>query len=512
MTEAEATIVEAEALGVAKTQPNLRRYFASAGVIAAAQIFSNLKGLVMLPLLTRYLGTINYGVWSQVLILATFVPLLMIMGTDAAIVRYLPGQDDEYQRRHFSGWLLSMLSLGAVLCGLLAAARAPISNVFFGGGQEYERFVPLAAATIYVNIVISGIRGWFRLKAASGGWAAVTAGQAVTSLIATILLLTLNRTIYQFVIYSVVLDSLLSLGLLAWIFRTYGFSRPDFGLLPKLVRFGLPLVPAGFAVWGLNWLDRIFLVKYTDLSAVGRYSLAYSLGYLGIQIIANPIWTMYPTVAAEHWNQGDREGVQRYFERTAGAMLLLVAPVVAFTAVAGGPILRILAPPSFAPAAPVIAIVMAGYLLTLLSAYYETAMGLVHKQWLSTVATVIAFGSNVALNFILIPRFGIIGAAVATSAAFAIQLLFSLAVNGRLGVLRTQAVAPIRIVLASLGATAAMALTSMAFSGGAFVELCVIGAVGVVSYLGLIILLRLVPASGLRSEFALVYQGLRRAG
>ena len=336
MTDSEAAIVEAEALAVGKTQPNLRRYFASAGVIAASEFFSRLKGLVLIPLLTRHLGTINYGVWSQVLILATFVPLLMIMGTDSAIVRYLPGHDDAYQRRHFSGWLLTMLGLGALLCGLLVAAKGPISNIFFGGGQEYERFVPLAAATIYVNLLITGIRGWFRLKASSGGWAAVTAGQAVTSLIATILLLSLNKTIYQFVIYSVVLDSMLSVVLLFWVWRRYGFARPDFGLMPKLVRFGLPLVPAGFAVWGLNWLDRIFLVKYTDLSAIGRYSLAYSLGYLAIQVIANPIWTMYPTAAAEHWNQGDRAGVQHYFDRTAGAMLLLVAPVIAFTAVAGG--------------------------------------------------------------------------------------------------------------------------------------------------------------------------------
>ena len=512
MTDAEATIVEAEALGVGKIQPNLRRYFASAGVIAAAQIFSNLKGLVMLPLLTRYLGTVNYGVWSQVLILATFVPLLMIMGTDSAIVRYLPGHDDEYQRRHFSGWLLAMLGLGALLCGLLAAARGPVSNVFFGGGQEYERFVPLAAGTIYVNVVISGIRGWFRVKASSTGWAALTAGQAVTSLIATILLLSLHRTIYQFVIYSIVLDSMLSVVLLLWIWRWYGFSRPSFGLLPKLVQFGLPLVPAGFAVWGLNWLDRIFLVNYTDLSAVGRYSLAYSLGYLGIQVIANPIWTMYPTAAAEHWNHGDREGVQRYFERTAGAMLLLVAPIIAFTAVAGKPILQLLAPPSFGSAAPVISVVMAGYLLLMLSAYYETAMGLVYKQWLSTVATVIALASNVALNFALIPRFGIIGAAVATGVAFAVQLIFSMLVIGRLGVLHTAPLGPMRIVLATVGSAAAMALANLAFTGGAFAELCVIGAAGAVSYLGLIILLRLVPASGLRSEFALVYQGLRRAG
>ena len=66
-------------------------------------------------------------------------------------------------------------------------------------------------------------------------------------------------------------------------------------------------------------------------------------------------------------------------------------------------------------------------------------------------------------------------------------------------------------MLASVGAAAAMALTSLAFSGGAFMSLCVIGAVGAASYLGLVFLLRLVPVSGLRSELALVYQGLRRA-
>ena len=49
----------------------------------------------------------------------------------------------------------------------------------------------------------------------------------------------------------------------------------------------------------INWIDRVFLVKYYDLAAVGYYAVAYSLGYLAIAVIFNPIQLMYPTRAAE---------------------------------------------------------------------------------------------------------------------------------------------------------------------------------------------------------------------
>src|SRR3954470_11901834 len=347
-----------------------RGYLRSAGLIAVGEAVARLKGLLLIPLLAHAFGEINYGVWSQVVVLVTLVPLFLLLGTDSAVARFLPGADYAEQRRRFWGWTVVVLSAGAVICLVLVVARDPISSVFFGGGSEYSRFIPLAAVSIWISMLLAALRTWVRVRQDARLYAAATAGQALTNLAATAVVVIIGWSLYGLVAATLVADALVAAALLVTIALRYGFARPQFRGGGQLIRFGLPLAPAAFAVWGMNWIDRIFLVNTEDLSVVGRYSLAYSLGYVAIQVIANPLWTMYPTAAAEHWNLGRPAALAQQFRHTAGLTLLLIAPLIAASAVVGDQVIRIVAPPDFADAASVVPLVMAGYLAAMLSSYY----------------------------------------------------------------------------------------------------------------------------------------------
>jgi O-antigen/teichoic acid export membrane protein len=471
----------------------VRRFFQNAGVIAGAEVIARLKGLVILPLLTHHLGALDYGVWSQVLLLVTFVPMLMLLGTDSALVRFLPGVPIEVQRRHFAGWLVVMLAAAAGFALVLYVARGPVSVVFFGSKGEYERFIPLAAATIWVNVLVTGIRNWYRIRNDAWWFSAVTLGQAAFSLAATVVVLVYNESVFELVMYLLLADLLLAAVLGATIARREGVARPDYSWLRKFVRFGLPLVPAGFAVWGLNWLDRLFMVQYSSLDDIGVYSLAYGLGYMAIQLIANPLFTMFPTAASADWNRGHPDGVQHLFERTAGATLFLMLPTVAATIVLGPAIVAFLAPPTFAAAATVMPIVMVGYLFLMLAAYYEVAFGLIERQWLSTAAVVVAVIVNIPLNFLLIPPYSLYGAAIATSVAFLAQLVFVVAVTARLRTLRTPWRRPARMMLASLAMAAGVWGIGEVVGVQGLPRLFVLSAIGALLYAVLAIVLRALP-------------------
>jgi len=484
--EPDSPVEDAQQFGV-------RRFFRNAGIIALAETFARLKGLVILPLLTHRLGSLNYGVWSQVLLIVTFVPLLMMLGTDSAVVRFLPGMPPAAQRRHFAGWLVTMLGLAAFLGALLWLARGFVANAFFGGGADYERFIPLAAANVWVTVLITGLRNWFRVRNDAVFYSSVTVGQAVLSLVATVVMLVEHKGVYTLVVYLLLADLTLAALLSIVIARRDGIARPDFSLMAKFVRFGLPLVPAGFAVWGLNWIDRLFMVQYSTLRDIGVYSLAYGLGYMGIQVIANPIYAMFPTAASAEWDRGRRHAVQELFERTGGATLFLMTPLIAGTIALGPRIIAFLAPPSFHAAAAVMPIVMAGYLLMMLAAYYEITFGLVERQWLSSAAVGVALVVNIPLNFLLIPPYSLYGAAIATTAAFAAQLVFVLAVTARLGTLRTPVTPIVRMVLAAAGMGAGVWAASELLGMHDLLGLAVLVVFGVALYLLLAVVLRAAP-------------------
>jgi len=474
----------------------LRSFFRNAGILSAVQILVALKGVVLLPLLTHKFGAVNYGAWAQVSILVGLLPPVIVLGTDSAVVRFLPGRDHEHQLRAFSGWVLSIAALGTTVCLVLALARGPVATVFFGHSGPYARLVPLAAADIWATLLVYAAQTWFRVRNDAPRLALIALAQAVASLLGTVIMLVAHQGVYQLVLYMLVGDLLIAGWMLYRIVR-HQRLRPDFSPLGRYVRFGLPLLPAGYAVWALNWLDRVFLISYRTLADVGIYSAAYSLAYMIFQTVVNPIYAMYPNLASEKYNVGDQGSVQRLFERTAGAILIVVAPAIAGSAVLGTDLLRVLTPKSFAGAAPVVPIVMAGYLCFMLAAYYETTFGLILKPKLSTIPIVIAFAINIGLNFLLIPPYGYIGAAVATGLAFVVQLTVAMVMVQRTGHLIT----PIGYVIRALMAAGLMALSLEGLlqlvHPGTVGNLLVGIPFGLLVYVGLCFLLRLVPPDAL---------------
>ena len=247
--------------------------------------------------------------------------------------------------------------------------------------------------------------------------------------------------------------------------------------------YSLPLLPAALAVFGLNVMDRFFLVHYRSLAVVGSYSLAYSLGYLVIQSFAAPVAVMFPPTAAAYWDAGNREGLQQLFNRSLQFICIIIIPAIAGTVLLGGSILRILAPAPFASAAAVVPIVMAGYLFTMLSHYYEVALGLVHRQDIVTLAALAAVLCNLLLNIALIPRYSAFGAGVATAAAFFVQLVITSAMSSRARLLRTDLVFVARVGMASAMMLAIIAGFNTAVPLGDFASILVTVPSGIIVFL-----------------------------
>lgn len=492
-----------------------RRFFRGVSILALGEIVVRLKSVVVIPLLTQYFGTVRYGAWAQVAVLITVVPPLIILGTDTAVARYLPGTPRDHQARWFMGWIVGISCLAVPLCIALYLARDPVAILFFGTARRYANLIPLAAGYVFVTVVILVIRTWFRIQDQPGWYSIVSAGQAVSGVVAVVLVLVWRQGVYQAVLYDTLGQAVLALGLLTRILVTQGWVPPDLSALRPLVRFGIAVLPAGYAMWGLNWLDRIFLVKYTSLSAIGVYSLAYSIGLLAVQTGLNPIWTMFPNASAALWNQGDKEGLQRLFDWCAGTTLLLVMPAVAASAVLSGGLIHLIAPGSFAAGGPVVPLVLAGYGAAMIAAYYESLFWLIQRPMLSTAAVIVAFLVNLGLNFALIPPFGYIGAAVATGIAFSAQLAFSMSLATRMRLVQTRWRVPLRAAVATLAMTVVLVIGDETLGSSGVANVLAIAAGGTAVYALAIVALGIVSprgAAGAVSALVRRVSPTRRAG
>jgi O-antigen/teichoic acid export membrane protein len=183
-------------------------------------------------------------------------------------------------------------------------------------------------------------------------------------------------------------------------------------------RFGLPLVPSAVALWLTNFSDRFFLVKLSDLHEVGLYSIGVRLAS-AIVLLLTAFRLAWPAFA--YSIDDDREA-----GRTYSFVLTYVVYMCCWLALALGLlapwILKLITTKPFYPAQNVVAPLAFG--VAAFGAYVVVQIGTgrsrqTRSNWVVTGAAAVV---DVALNFILIPPYGRMGAAIATVTAY--TLLF----------------------------------------------------------------------------------------
>jgi O-antigen/teichoic acid export membrane protein len=472
-----------------------KHYLRSSGILALTELALRLRGIVLIPVLTKYLGAVNFGVWAQVSVVASMLSPVLALGLDSAVVRFLPGKPRHEIATGFST-VVCYLTVVSIPVGLLLwIAARPLAGAFFNGRSNWP-FVAICGAVILVGLLLNQCRNYFRVIGSAGGYAAIALAQGASGLAVGVLAVTLKRTVWTIVLMTLVADVLLLSIVLAAIVRRLGIAKPDWKILLPFLRFGLPLVPAGYAMWALNSSDRLFIGHYGSLGGIGIYTVVYALGYTLISLIFNPIALMYPSYAAVAFNRGDFLGLQSLFAGVIKAALGLLIPATVGLAVLSRPVLALLATEEFVKGAPLVPLITVAYALHMLSSLFDVNLGLVGKQAWSTVNITIAMAMNIALNFFFVPAWGIAGAAITTLIGFSIQFTLSAAMGNRFIKLPVD----LSFLMKSFASAALMGLVMSALPVSRLRWLLLPAVVlGVVVYTGLMLWLRGVSADELRS-------------
>jgi O-antigen/teichoic acid export membrane protein len=220
----------------------------------------------------------------------------------------------------------------------------------------------------------------------------------------------------------------------------------------------------GLMAFTVNFSDRYFLRILIDMQTVGIYALGYKLGMMVGFLVGTPFHLVW---SAQAFEIAKSEGAQETYARILtyyGAALLAVCGILSITA---REIVVVMAAPEYAGAAVVVPVI--AWSILFLNANDMLQVGILLEKrtfWLPTIwggTTII----NLGLNFLLIPRIGMMGAAWATLAAFAFQSAATAWVSNRLY--------PIRYEWRRLVLMVAVALAALA-SGMLIGELPVLGA------------------------------------
>jgi O-antigen/teichoic acid export membrane protein len=345
----------------------------------------------------------------------------------SAVVRaYLYDYPDDGQRAGIIATATSLLCLVAIPCSAAVVLLAPTLASLLLGRRDLGPAVALAAGVVLLqNLTVPGLA---RLRARSR-----PLPYALLSL--ANLLMTLGSSVVLVgVLHMGVAGAVLGNGLgyacivlctLPGIIWGQGLRmRPE--IARSMLAYGLPLVLNFLAYWVLQLLDRYLLSRYASLAETATYTVAYTLGGVLAVVVINPFLLAWPTMMFSTARRPDAAHIFREIFRWFALLLLFAA--YALTLVARV-LLSWLFPASYQAAAGVIPLVAAA--LVFYGIYYLFMIGANVRRmtWLAGVLMSVAAGVNIGLNLLLIPRSGMIGAAIATLAGYGVLAAAACLVN-----------------------------------------------------------------------------------
>lgn len=423
-----------------------RKLIANTLFNVCGQAYTILLGILVVPYMVQRLGAGLYGLIAIAAALGSFAGLLNF-GFGRAVSKYVSELYWTGDFQAINSLLRSALTVsflgGCVGCALLLSFQKPLVSGLVHGDQSaasYAGFAVIATAlgvlmslpldsisavpiavqrfdiTNRMNILLSTVKN-------AGAVAVLAAGLFFKA----VLVVYISASVLVFLAYVHYARKLLpGLSLRP------GLSPQD---IKQLAKFSVPVLVGSVSAFVVHRLDRILMAYFLPVAAVTFYVIPYSLAERTWMGVGNVTSVIFPS-ASELSSQQDCGKVKELYVRASKMALLAAMPATLLLLGAPAQILYYWVGPEYALRGALALQFLAGGFLFNIAVHvpYVVAQG-VDRPWISARYSLLNGVANLLLFLILIPRFGILGAAAGFFASeLAIAPLFIWEVNRAVGV------------------------------------------------------------------------------
>lgn len=198
----------------------------------------------------------------------------------------------------------------------------------------------------------------------------------------------------------------------------------NFSMLKSVMAFSLPILPGVISSWVLNLSDRIFISKFYSTTEVGIYSLGYQIAGL-VLLFTTAFKSAYDPYFFRIANTKKRDEAVKILYKTNHIFLIILIAVSFGIAFFAKEVVIIFFNETYYPSYQIVPIISLGYFFSQNSALLNTMVYQEKKTKVVMYITIISAGVNIVLNFLLIPLWGILGAAIVTLISYFIIFILT---------------------------------------------------------------------------------------
>lgn len=403
----------------------------SAAIVFLGSVVGRLLSLLGQVLIVRSLTPTSFGHVALAYTVVSTVGGLGLLGIHEGVTRLMSSeQTPEYRRRVLrSGYgfvLVGSLVIGAVLYAVRFRLGVYLNDDTLP--ELLVLFLPYLAAYALARVSFGALRAHKRSMAAI-----VTRdfGPRIGALLVFGLFAYTGRAFFGAVAYWVVTPAIMAL--LAWYYLHQELSMdrvlrrlPDRETTRELWSFSWPLAIGASFFLMLSNIDVLMIGYFMQPQSVGLYRAIQPLRQITSFVLVAFTFLFLP-ITTEYYDDGDHDALDRFYTITTKWIVAATFPPVLVFTLFAPDVVQAFFGTEYVPAAPALAVLTAGLFLRAIVGLNGDMTKAIDRPKIELYSVAVAVVINVALNAVLIPRYGIVGAAAGTVIGYAVYNVLEVA-------------------------------------------------------------------------------------
>lgn len=404
----------------------IRALFTHTTVYGLCDAATSILTFLLLPILTRHLTPADYGVIALLLLAGAVSKTAFRFGMEPAFLRLWYDCENLRARQQLASTIFFfLLAVNAALLAVGMLAAPAIAEVLLGSAAHANVLRIFLLRTLAIGFFFLLPFAILRIGKRSGRFAALTVSRAVAVIaLRLVLIVGFDLGVLGFVAADLAVTAVTAVLLIpicAPLIRLT-FSR---AVLAEALRFGLPRLPPGIGHHAVAMGDRYLLLLFTAEAVVGVYSVGATLG-LALRNFLSAFQVAWTPFLFETMKKPDARETYRAVTTYAVLLLVLLAAGLGATAV---DVVRLMTAPAFHEAAQVVPWIALAALLQGVYQLTSAGLSIVKRTNYYLLAFAAAAVTSIAGNLLLIPRFGMIGAAWTQTIAYGVLAAAGMALS-----------------------------------------------------------------------------------
>lgn len=387
-------------------------------IYSLSNIAPKLIGVVLLPIYTAYLSRAEFGSWDLLDVTTNILAEIFLLGQAASII-FINNSIEYKDKKQTALFTLALFLL--TVCALLILF-SEFFIITFGNIFDNSVIKPIYLRIIVWIVLFRTLNNLFLSKYRAEEKALFFSSVSIIRLLLIAALtiyfiIKLNKGIEGIFFAAVIGEAVTAFYLLISLIKQISLKF-DFEILKVSIKFGFPLIFASLGIMLLNLSDRYIITYLLGYEANAVYGLGYRVaGVLNMFLVLPYSMSLMP-VAYKYYGQKDDK---RFFSKVMTYSTFIFVWASVFISLFSKEIIKLFATkPEFYNAYYVVPIILFSYVFS--GMRLTASLGMMLTKNTKHIATITLGAAilNIILNFILVPYFGIMAAALNTLIAFMI--------------------------------------------------------------------------------------------